>query len=139
MIELTKYEKTYEASLKELFLEEGLDFKEISLCLDTTYVVIEREEVLGFAYYNLYDHDIFLDHLFVKPSQRLNYFGDSLFRTVLNALQLQGVQHVFMRQDNRYDFFLKKEGIFLENNQYKIDLHEFFNRNCKGSKEVEHH
>lgn len=139
MIELTKYEPKHETSLKELFFEEGLNFKEISLCLDTTYVVVEREEVLGFAYYNLYDNDIYLDHLFIKPNQRLNYFGDSLFRTLLNALQLQGVKHVFMRQDERYDFFLKKEGIFLENNEYLIDLHEFFNRKCKGSKEVEHH
>lgn len=137
MIELTKYDPKYQDALKKMMLTEDLDYKQIALCLETTYVVVDREEVLGFGYFNGYGDKIYLDHLYIKTSERLNFFGDSLFRTILNALQLMGVNRVYMRKDAVYDLFLSKENIAFDGQEYVIDLHEFFNRKCRGEKNID--
>jgi hypothetical protein len=134
MIEITRYEPKYENALRDLMGDEGLRFESIALCLDTSYVVVERNQVLGFGYYNSYHGEIYIDHLFIKPSERFNALGDSLFRALLNALMLQGVKEVYMRTDGPYHAFLEKEEIECVNGRYEIHLEEFFSRKCKGEK-----
>jgi len=137
MIELTKYTDKYEQGLKRLLLANNMTLDQVRLCLVNTYVVADKDVVLGFGYYNMYDQEIYLDHLFVDPKERLNYLGDSLFRAILNALLMQGVKEVFMRPGQGYDVFLQHENIDLIEDRYVIDLYEFFNRKCRGKKHVE--
>ena len=134
MIEITRIEDKYLEGLKKMMLQECLNFEEISLCLDTLYIVADRLEVLGFGYYNIYGNDIYLDHLYIKSNERLNKLGDSLFRTILNSLMLQGAESVFMRADVHYDVFLKAENIERKDENFVIYLNEFFSRKCRGSK-----
>jgi len=134
MIEITRIEEKYLEGLKKMMLQENLNFDEISLCLDTLYVVADRLDVLGFGYYNVYGSDIYLDHLYIKSNERLNKLGDSLFRTILNSLMLQGAEAVFMRANTHYDEFLKAENIERKDGNFVIDLNEFFSRKCRGSK-----
>jgi len=134
MIEITRIEEKYLEGLKKMMLQENLNFDEISLCLDTLYVVADRLDVLGFGYYNVYGSDIYLDHLYIKSNERLNKLGDSLFRTILNSLMLQGTETVLMRADTHYDVFLKAENIERKDDEFVIDLNEFFSRKCRGSK-----
>jgi len=134
MIEITRIEDKYLEGLKKMMLQENLNFDEISLCLETLYVVADRLDVLGFGYYNVYGSDIYLDHLYIKSNERLNKLGDSLFRTILNSLMLQGAETVFMRADTHYDVFLKAENIERKDDDFVIDLNEFFSRKCRGSK-----
>lgn len=134
MIEITRFEDKYLEGLKKMMLQECLNFEEISLCLDTLYIVADRLEVLGFGYYNIYGNDIYLDHLYIKSNERLNKLGDSLFRTILNSLMLQGAERVFMRADVHYDVFLKAENIERKDDDFVIYLNEFFSRKCRGSK-----
>ncbi|MBN2796863.1 MAG: hypothetical protein JXR88_15740 [Clostridia bacterium] len=134
MIEITRYESKYETGLKKMMLMEQLNFDDITLCLDHTYVVLEGQEVLGFGYYNIYDDEIYVDHLFIKRNERLNHLGDSLFRAILNSLYLMQVPVVYMRADERYNKFLEHEDLYLNEGRYTIDLTSFFNRKCKSEK-----
>ncbi|MCH4888840.1 hypothetical protein EZV73_14690 [Acidaminobacter sp. JC074] len=139
MIEITKMADKYQEGLKKMMTMEGLDYKTVSLCLDTLFVVVDRLDVLGFGYYNSYDGEVYLDHLYIKKNERLNKLGDSLFRAILNSLQLQGITQIYMRQSDLYDGFLKAENIVFEEDRFAIDTMEFFNRKCRGSKEVKIH
>lgn len=136
MIEITRYKENYSDSLKKMMLQENLDYNEVSLCLDTLYVVLEKQEILGFGYFNLYDNDLFIDHLYIKKSERLNKLGDSLFRTILNALNLSSIKKVYMRNNDLYHDFLVAEDIELteDKKQFLITLPDFFERKCRGSK-----
>jgi hypothetical protein len=40
-----------------------------------------------------------------------------------------------MRQDYRYEGFLRAENNVFDNDEFIIDTTEFFSRKCKGSKE----
>ena len=133
MIEIMRIEDKYLEGLKKMMLQECLIFDEVSLCLDTLYIVADRLEVLGFGYYNIYGNDIYLDHLYIKSNERLNKLGDSLFRTILNSLMLQGAETVLMRADSHYDVFLKAENIERKEDDFVIHLNEFFSRKCRGS------
>lgn len=133
MIEITRVEEKYLEGLKKMMLQECLNYDELSLCFDTLYIVADRLEVLGFGYYNIYGNDIYLDHLYIKANERLNKLGDSLFRTILNSLLMQGVETVFMRADTHYDGFLRAENIERKEDKFVIRLNEFFSRKCRGS------
>lgn len=135
MIEITRMEDKYLDGLKKMMLQEGLDYNTVSLCLDSLFVVADRLDVLGFGYYNKYDEEIYIDHLYIKTNERLNKLGDSLFRAILNSLVLSGVQMVYMRHDEKYEGFLRAENIVFDNGRFIIDTNEFFSRKCKGSKE----
>lgn len=136
MIEITRYKENYSDSLKKMMLQENLDYNEVSLCLDTLYVVLEKQEILGFGYFNLYDNDVFIDHLYIKKSERLNKLGDSLFRTILNALNISSIKKVYMRNNDLYHDFLVAEDIKLteDKKRFLITLPDFFERKCRGSK-----
>lgn len=135
MIEITRMEEKYLSGLKKMMVQEGLDFESVSLCLETLFVVVDRLDVLGFGYYNQYSEKTYIDHLYIKENERLHKLGDSLFRAILNSLTLSGIQTVYMRQDDRYEGFLRAENIVFDNDEFIIDTTEFFSRKCKGSKE----
>ncbi len=139
MIEITKMDDKYLDGLKKMMTSEGLDFNSVSLCLDSLYVVANRLDVLGFGYYNIYDNEVYIDHLYIKRNERLSKLGDSLFRAILNSLQLQGLTVAYMRKSELYDGFLKSENILFEDERYIIDTTEFFSRKCRGSKKVSIH
>jgi len=139
MIEITKMDDKYLEGLKKMMVSEGLDFNSVSLCLDSLYVVANRLDVLGFGYYNIYDNEVYIDHLYIKRNERLNKLGDSLFRAILNSLQLQGLTVAYMRKSDLYDGFLKSENILFDEERYIIDTTEFFSRKCRGSKKVSIH
>lgn len=138
MIEILRMEDKYLDGLKKLMKLENLNFEKISLCLDTTFVIIEKKEILGFGYYNAYKinniNKTFIDHLYVKKSERMFKLGDSLFRAILNSLTIHGSSAVYMRKDDLYLEFLKAEEIDLIDNEYIIKLPDFFERKCRGSK-----
>lgn len=134
MIEITRMDDKYLDGLKKMMTMENLDFNTVSLCLDSLFVVVNRLDVLGFGYYNVYDNEVYIDHMYIKVNERLNKFGDSLFRAILNSLTLQGIQQVYMRNDDLYTGFLKAENIMFVDGRYNIDTGEFFNRKCRGSK-----
>lgn len=135
MIEITRMEEKYLSGLKKMMVQEALDFESVSLCLETLFVVVDRLDVLGFGYYNQYSEKTYIDHLYIKENERLHKLGDSLFRAILNSLTLSGIQTVYMRQDDRYEGFLRAENIVFDNDEFIIDTTEFFSRKCKGSKE----
>lgn len=139
MIEITKYEERHHSMLSKMMLQENLDFNEISLCLDTLYIVVERGQALGFGYFNAYDDKIYIDNLYIKKSERMNKLGDSLFRAILNALNLVFLKNVYMRNSDLYRGFLKAEDIEYDKNtdEFVITLPDFFNRKCRGSKMIE--
>lgn len=134
MIEITKITDKYIDGLKKMMMMENLDYDTVSLCLDSLFVVADKLDVLGFGYYNVYDDETYLDHLYIMKNERLNKLGDSLFRAILNSLQLQGITTIYMRQDPLYDGFLKAENIVFDEERFIIDTQEFFSRKCKGSK-----
>lgn len=134
MIEITRYEEKYLDSLKKMMLQENITFEQIELCLNHTYIILERDEVLGFGYYNIYDEKVFIDHLYVKKNERLNHLGDSLFRAILNSLFLMQVKTVYMRVDALYDDFLTHEDLYPVEGTYEIVLDQFFSRKCKSEK-----
>jgi len=134
MIEITRIEEKYINGLKKMMLQENLEFNDVSLCLDTLYVVVEKLDVLGFGYYNQYDNDFFIDHLYIKTNERLGKLGDSLFRAILNSMILQGHETVYMRTDSHYDGFLQAENIEKHDDRFVVDLNEFFSRKCRSSK-----
>lgn len=135
MIKISKVDPEHIEALKKLMMMEGLNYDDVSLCLSTLFVVEEREDVLGFGYYNVYGNDIYIDHLYIKESERLNKLGDSLFRAILNSLNIQGVTEVLMRNIDLYSAFLDAEAIEKTDEKiYTIDLIEFFNRKCKSAK-----
>ncbi len=136
MIEITRIEDKYIDGLKKMMTMEGLDFNAVSLCLESLYVVADRLDVLGFGYFNIYEGEVYIDHLYIKKNERLNKLGDSLFRTILNSLNLNGVQIIYMRDDELYKGFLQAENISFDTGRFIIDTDEFFNRKCRGSKEV---
>jgi hypothetical protein len=134
MIEITRMEDKYLDGLKKLMMMEGLDFQAVSLCLESLYVVADKLVVLGFGYVNVYDDEVYIDHLYIKRNERLNKLGDSLFRAILNSLAIRGIQLIYMRNDDLYKGFLQAENIVFESNRFVIDVGEFFNRKCRGSK-----
>lgn len=134
MIEITRIEDKYLDGLKKLMMQENLEFNDVSLCLETLYVVVDKLDVLGFGYYNQYGDDIYIDHLFIKTNERLTKLGDSLFRAILNSLALQGKEIVLMRSQSHYDGFLRAENIELHEDTFVIDLKEFFSRKCRSEK-----
>lgn len=138
MIKITRMENQYSKALEKLLLQSGIE-DDLSLVYDTMFLVLDGQDVLGFGYYNFYDQDIYLDHLFIKEDERLKKLGDSLFRAILNGIVLKGGKQVYMREDPLYAAFLKAEDLYLEEGKYTIDLYEFFNRKCKGSKEENIH
>lgn len=135
MITITKYELRYDDALKRMMLMENLDYAEIELCRDSLYLVLEGDEVLGFGYYNIYDDEIYIDHLFIKPAERLNKLGDSLFRAILNSIHLMGVKMTYMRENALYDDFLASEDLYLSEGRYVIDLDAFFSRKCNSERQ----
>jgi len=135
MIEITRFEDKYLDGLKKMMKMENLEFEDVSLCLDSLFVVANRLDVLGFGYYNVYGDEIYIDHIYIKTNERLSKFGDSLFRAILNSLTLQGVTEVFMRNDELYAGFLKAENIALIEDRFVIETGEFFSRKCRGTKE----
>jgi hypothetical protein len=134
MISISKYDIKYKDALKKMLLMENLEYSDLELCLDSTFIVVERDAVLGFGYYNNYETGLYIDHLYIQRHERLNKLGDSLFRALLNSLFLKGVQFVKMRDDAVYSVFLKAEEIQLIEGEYVIELDEFFNRKCKSEK-----
>lgn len=138
MIKITKMALNYEASLKQMMVKEGI-YEDLSLVYDTMYIVLDGSNVLGFGYSNIYDGEIYLDHLYIETSERLSKLGDSLFRALLNSLALQGITTVYMRNNPIYNDFLNAEDIYLHGDRYEISLDEFFSRKCKGSKKEDIH
>lgn len=134
MIKITRMSKEYEVSLNKLLLEAEIE-DDLSLVYDTMFVVLDNNHVLGFGYYNTYDHKIFIDQLYIKRSERMQKLGDSLFRAILNANVLEGKTHIYMRDLPIYQDFMRSEELFADQGLYSIDLYEFFDRKCKGSKE----
>ncbi len=126
MIEITRYKPLYLEGLKKMMVQENLKFSEISLCLDTLFVIVEREDILGFAYSNIYDGQIFIDHIYVKESERMQKLGDSIFRAILNAHDIEGMQTIYMRNSVLYKGFLDAEEIHLDKseNMFVIDTND---------------
>lgn len=136
MIEITRVESKYLPNLQLMMKQEGLDYKTVTLCLESLFVVVDRLDVLGFGYYNAYDGEVYLDHLYIRERERFNKLGDSLFRAILNSLMQQGTRYVYMRNLEVYRGFLKAEDIPFVEERFVIDTHEFFTRKCKGSKAI---
>lgn len=134
MIEITRVEEKYIDGLKKMMLQENLDYDDVSLCLETLYVVAEKLKILGFGYYNRYEDEIYIDHLYIKKDERLGKLGDSLFRAILNSLALNGHERVYMRADSHYDGFLLAENIEKHGARFLVELNEFFTRKCRGGK-----
>ena len=134
MIELKKYQEKYYDGLKDLCSRENLPTDDLLKHLDSTYIVTEKDQVYGFAYYSEKEGDTYLDHLYISKDQRRLSFGDGLFRTLLNALMLQGCFKVYIKDQPIYKDFLRYEDIPYEDGRYVIDLNEFFNRKCKSRK-----
>jgi hypothetical protein len=134
MIELKKYEARDHEGLLDLCSKEQVSSETLLEHLSTTYIISDRDQVLGFAYYIKKNNDIYLKDIYISKNERNHSFGDGLFRTVLNALMLQGHFKVYMEANPIYKDFLIKEDLSMTDGKYCIDLNEFFNRKCKSKK-----
>ncbi len=97
-----------------------------------TFILIEGT-ISGFSNYEEIDGKIYIKDIFIMESKRKKNLGDTLFRTVLNALYINNIETVYMKNNPIYSKFLEKENISFQG-EYIIETHEFFNRPCKGEK-----
>ena len=128
MLELREFKEDERQQIEELLSYENIE--DLSLDRNVT-VLVEDGLVLGVCKVNRVKEKVYLQYLIIKEASRGDKLGDGLLRTVLNKLDLQGLEKIY------YDFpdsYLVKKG-FKENGQglLELDISKFFNVGCTCS------
>lgn len=126
MLELREYKETEIQQIEDILLEEKINDLELN---KNIIVVVEDNIVLGLCKFEIENENSWLKYLIIKKSNRGQYLGDGLLRTVLNKLDLQGIEKMFY---NDMDLYLIKKG-FKENKEgiLELNISEFFSIGCK--------
>ena len=80
---------------------------------NTSMVIEERGTIYGFGGYRLIDHDpdnitALIDILVIKEEHRLNYFGDSLIKSILNLIDRRSIKKAYIVSDEQCKKFYQK-------------------------------
>ncbi len=120
--------------LTEEYINEFNEFLEQEDLILNDYIntfIIMDDGIAGFSNYYEEAGKIYIKDIFITAEKRNKNLGDTLFRTVLNALYIHNIERVYMKKNPVYFRFLKKENILCDE-EYSIETHEFFSRPCKG-------
>ncbi len=118
------------------------------------FVIDDGGGIIGFCAYEYATPNLaHIKAIYVKPSERNNKFGDGLFRSVLNSIEINGGTHVILSGNQmELDFYaheglspvaLNREGLSAEVHHvmdpllnqsfsYLDSIEVYFNKPCKG-------
>lgn len=114
---------------------------------EETMVLLEDDNVLGYAAYQRELAEAVVVILFIQPPSRGMGFGDGLLRGLLNLMERNGIQRFFIPGAAEMAGFLRGEGLSVcleppgwfqtpdaEPAWFEGTLPEFFQRPCKGGR-----
>jgi len=115
MIQFRPYlEKTHE-TLLAMFTAFEIDLVTIEnlLHVDNRFFVIDDgESIIGFCAYTFATPELaHIKAIYVAPNERNNNFGDGLFRSVLNSIEINGGVHVILSGNETELAFYAHEGL----------------------------
>ena len=116
-------------------LQGKIDLKDINL--PNTLFIIENENILGWATYDLINNYGILKKLYINPMYTI--LKDALIRSVLNMMDYLNVDYFLLENDDETLYRkigfknLKTNNIFhVNSNKYLyISIEEFFNSSCQ--------
>lgn len=119
-----------------MFLNEN----EISIELDSdvmnnSMIVEEGKNLIGYSNYVFNDSICEIQTVFVQPEYRRKKIGDGLIRALLNLACKREIKEVYIAVDEKNMGFINYVGLDkVSRSTYKVDLPDFFDRPCRGSK-----
>lgn len=157
MIQFRPYTEKTTASLLTLLTDLEIDASSIEQLMHAEnrfFVIDDSNAIIGFCAYEFATPNLaHIKAIYVKSSERKNKFGDGLFRSVLNSIELNGGKHVILSgNQTELDFYehegllpvaLNREGLSaevhsvlnpMESEQFSYleSIEGYFNKPCKG-------
>ena len=157
MIQFRPYtEKTSESLLALLtaFEIDAVTIEQLMPVDNRFFVIDDGDAIIGFCAYTFATEELaHIMAIYVVPSERENKFGDGLFRSVLNSIEINGGRHVILSgNQTELDFYaheglapvaLNREGLSAEVHSainplqnesfsYLESIENYFKKPCKG-------
>ena len=128
MLEFRGYKEDEVQQINDILINEGINEMKLS---DKILVVVEDNIVLGLCKVEIRNLNSKLKYLIIKENSRGQRLGDGLLRTIINKLDLQGIEKMFY---DKIDLYLLRKG-FMENKDgiLELNISEFFKVGCKCS------
>ena len=140
-IRMMKIEDTSRAKL--LFKEAPHFFNQMKLIVNQTFIIEDQGLITGIASYKKRENDTAtIDCLYISKKERGFKLGDGLLRGLLNHIQHQKINTVYVTSTPTSQGFFIAEGLEivatnLDNTDaltFVIHLPRFFERGCKSSR-----
>lgn len=131
MLVLRNYNYENKKELKKLLIEEGIEDLELDGII---YIVLDNDLLIGASKVTEECNKWILQYIVIKDEFRGQKLGDGLLRAVLNKIVNQGIKEVFFKSTD--PFLINRGFIQTNNNEIKLDLENFFNKECKGCEKL---
>ena len=115
MLEFRGYKEDEVQQINDILINEGINEMKLS---DKILVVVEDNIVLGLCKVEIRNLNSKLKYLIIKENSRGQRLGDGLLRTIINKLDLQGIEKMFY---DKIDLYLLRKG-FMENKDGILEL-----------------
>lgn len=157
MIQFRPYTEKTSESLLALLTAFDIELTMIESLLHSDnrfFIIDDGDAIIGFCAYVFVTPDLaHIMAIYVKPTERKNKFGDGLFRSVLNSIEINGGRHVILSgNQTELDFYaheglskvtLNREGLSAEVHSainplknesfsYLESIEGYFKKPCKG-------
>ncbi len=157
MIQFRPYTEKTDASLLAMLTTFEIDHAMIDQLMHADnrfFVIDDGDAIIGFCAYAFATPELaHIMAIYVVPTERKNKFGDGLFRSVLNSIEIHGGRHVILSgTQTELDFYaheglapvaLNREGLSAEVHSainplqnetfsYLESIENYFKKPCKG-------
>jgi len=129
---------------KSLFKEAPHFFNQMKLIVNQTFIVEDQGRIIGIACYKRKEKDMaVIECIYISQKERGFKIGDGLLRGLLNHMQYQKINTVFVTSTLASQGFFIAEGLEIVTSNashsealtFVIHLPEFFERGCKSSRQ----
>lgn len=135
---LTTKEQDIE-QLKKWCKDQALDFDALIPGLPFSMILRINDRISGLVAYRIIEEEACqLTFLYVDPQVRLQAYGDTLVRSLMNLLDRRGFKALYAKKEELLSPFYEKFGFEddqKDSSRYVIpSIDAFFKKPCKGNK-----
>ncbi len=137
MLSIRNAEEKDFGSFDAYLAKEGLNHEGIDFRLKETMLMVDGEDIIGFAYAGLVGAKPTIEGIYVPQMLRGHLLGDAVLRGLLYYFMNRGFEKVYAPVETAFSDFLKHVGFEKTPEGLVVVLEDFFNQKCRGCRESE--